>query len=415
MERNHIKTVISEIKRNRCIIVVVSLILIALSCISPFTPNYQGGADFLVVDGSLIKGYGAQVINISRSASISQPKYYPLENCHVKIVDESGNEFVFTEGSRGKYVANIDDALLNYNTRYKLVFNTPSGENYESGYQKLLQTVPIDSIYSIKENHYSLTDSKYLNGLQFYVDLDAPDDAPRYYRWQIDETWEIHAGYMITGYYDGDTVKFDANSPSDSLYYCWDTKAATGIYTCSTTNLSHNIFKKVPLHFKQDNSLDLTIKYCATVRQYALNEDAYNYWYQKEIELNESGQIYTTQPSQLKSNIYNVNNPGEKVLGFFWASSFTEKHRFEKNPFQSVIGIGPTTCVSYGSCSEFVDDRFLNILYSIAKMTKNFPKPPVYMYNYTVPTGFICVYFSKDECVDCRLMGGTTHKPDFWE
>jgi hypothetical protein len=414
MEGNNIKRVISAIRRNRSIIVVVSLILILLSCISPFIPDYKGGSDLLVVDGSLIKGFGTQVINISRSASISKPQYYPLENCHVKIIDESGNEFVFTEESKGKYIAHIDDALLSYNTRYKLVFSTPSGENYESDYQTLLKTTPIDTVYSIKENRYSPNNNEYMNGLQFYVDLAAPDNASRYYRWQIDETWELHSGYMITGYYDGTTIHFDPNSPSDSLYYCWETKAVTGIYTCSTSNLSHNILKKIPLHFKQDNSPDLTIKYCATLRQFALNEDAYNYWHQKEIELNESGQIYTTQPSQLKSNIYNVNNPGEKVLGFFWASSFTEKHRFEKNPFLNDIGIGPTTCVSYGSCAEFVDDRLLNILFSIAKMTKNFPTPPVYMYCLTVKD-LICVYFSKDECVDCRLMGGTTHKPDFWE
>jgi hypothetical protein len=415
MRRNHIKTGMSEIKKNRFIIVLVSLILVALSCISPFAPEYKGGADFLVVDGSLIKGYDTQVINISRSSSISQPKYNPVENCNVKIVDESGNEFVFTEGSKGKYEANIDDALLSYNTRYKLVFDTPSGENYESGYQELLQTVPIDSVYSIKENHYSPENDKFMNGLQFYVDLDAPDDAPRYYRWQIDETWEIHAGYMVTGYYDGDTIRLDPYSPSDSLYYCWNTKAVTGIYTCSTTNLSHNIFNKIPLHFKQDTSHELTVKYCATVRQYALNEDAYNYWHQKEIELNESGQIYTTQPGQLKSNIYNVANPAEKILGFFWASSFTEKRRFEKNPYLNEIGVGQLSCVSYGSCADFVDDGFINLLYRIAKTTRYFPKPPVYLYNYTDPIGKLCVYFSKDECVDCRLIGGTTHKPDFWE
>jgi hypothetical protein len=405
----------SEINKNSFIIVFASLILVAISCVSPFTPVYKGDIDFLVVDGSLIKGKGTQVINISRSSSVSQPKYYPVENCHVKIVDESGNEFVFTEISKGKYVAGIDDALLNYDVQYKLVFSTPSGENYESGYQKLLKTTPIDSIYSIKENHYSLENNKYTNGLQFYVNLDAPDDASRYYRWQIDETWENHASYMITGFYDGNTIKFDADSPSDSLYYCWDTKAVSAIYTCSTTNLSHNIFKNIPLHFKKYDSPDLTIKYCATVRQYALNEDAYNYWHQKEIELNESGQIYTTQPNQVKSNIYNVNNPGEKVLGFFWASSLSEKHRFEKNPFANIIIIGPERCVTYGTCSENVDDRLLNMLYSITKTTKNFPAPPVYMYCFTTVYGAICVYFSKDECIDCRLMGGTNHKPDFWK
>ena len=31
------------------------------------------------------------------------------------------------------------------------------------------------------------------SGIQFYVDLDAPVDASRYYRWVLEETWENHA------------------------------------------------------------------------------------------------------------------------------------------------------------------------------------------------------------------------------
>jgi hypothetical protein len=410
------KTGIMTKKYNCLIIVLISLIWIAPGCISPFVPDYRGESDLLVVDGSLIKGFDTQVVNISRSSSISKPKYQPVENCQVKIIDESGNAIIFTEESKGKYVSHVDDALLGFDTRYKLMLHTPSGENYESDYQRLLKTAPVDSIYSVKENHYDSESGTYMDGLQFYVDLDAPDDASRYYRWQIKETWEIHATWMITGIYDGKTILFDDNSPSDSLYFCWDTKTAGGIYTYSTGNLSHNILKKIPLHFKKYDSPDLTIKYCATVRQFALNEDAYYYWHQKEIELNEMGEIYTTQPSQLNSNVHNINHPDEKVLGFFWASSCTEKHLFEKNPFYNNIAIGPERCVSYGTCSEFMDEQLINDLYNIIRYTKNFPQPPVYMYNYTLPrSGYICVYFTKDQCVDCRLIGGTNRKPDFWK
>ena len=92
----------------------------------------------LVVEGSIIKGLEKQEIKISRASSISNPEY-PVINCQVKVMDDSGNEFVFSEVSQGKYVATIDDALLNYNNQYKLVFSTSSGENYESGYQTFLK------------------------------------------------------------------------------------------------------------------------------------------------------------------------------------------------------------------------------------------------------------------------------------
>lgn len=414
MKRDQIRTGIVTGRKSRCILIITGLVLFVFSCISPFKTDYKGQGDLLVVDGSLIKGYDTQEIRISRTADISESRFYPVEGCNVRIEDDSGNGIVFTEDSPGKYVAKTDDAFLNYDSQYKLIFSTPSGENYESGYQKLLSTAPVDSVYSVKETHYIPESESYIFGLQFYIDLDAPDDASRYYRWEVKETWEVHASHKINGYYDGTTIYFNEYVSSDSLYYCWNTQVATGIYTYSTTNLSHNVLKQVPLHFKADNSLDLTIKYCATVRQFALNEDAYNYWHQKEAELNESGQIYTTQPSQVKSNIYNINNPEETVLGFFWVSSVTEKHHFEKNPFWSSIIIGPEKCTGYGTCGDSFNEKLLASLYSIANNTRNFPEPPVYMY-YVQVLEFICIYFSKDECIDCRKMGGTIRRPDFWQ
>jgi hypothetical protein len=410
MKRNHIKTGIVTKRRNRFILIFTGLTIFALSCISPFEPDFKGEDNLLVVDGSLIKGLETQMIKISRSSSISQPEYRPVENCQVKIMDDSGNEFAFSEESQGKYVANIDDAHLNYDTQYKLIFSTPSGEEYESGYQKLLRNAPVDNIYCIKEYHSNTDSLKDIQGLQFYVDLDAPNDASRYFKWQIEETWEIHATWKINGVYDGKTIKL-FSWPSDSLYYCWGTKTATGIYTTSTINLSNNTLKKIPLHFKSHYSQDLTIKYCATVKQFALNEDAYNYWHQKETEMNESGQIYTIQPSQAKSNISNTGNPDEKVLGFFWVSSYTEKHLFLENPFIK-DALSPKSCSVVGSSTNLLGQDLINYLYTLIARTKNFPKPPPVFIYFTTPNG---VYFTKDECIDCRLMGGSTSKPDFWE
>lgn len=399
----------------RFVFVIMSVMFLAISCITPFEPDFKGETSLLVVDGSLIKGFQKQEVIISRSTSVTKPVLQLVENCSVRITDDSGNEFMFTEESSGKYVAYIDDAFLNYYSHYKLLITTPSGENYESDYQAILETAPVDSIYSLKETHYVRDADEYVNGLQFYVDLDAPDDASRYYRWEVVETWELHASKMIYGVYDGKTIFFDPNNPSDSLYYCWDSETAPGIYTYSTANLSHNRLSKVPLHFKEYNSPDMTIKYSATVRQYALDEDAYFYWHQKETELKESGQIYTTQPAQLRSNIHNTLNPYEKVLGYFWVSSVTERHMFEENPFYNNIAIGPSGCSSFGTCAEFIDENLMNTLYHITQFTHNFPLPPVYMYFVRSGTGMSCVYFAKDGCIDCRLIGGTNHKPDFWE
>lgn len=389
---------------------IISLMLFLTHCISPYEPDIQGKSGLLVVDGSIIKGRETQVIVISKASPISLPEYLPVENCNVRIMDNTGNEFVFDEESPGKYVANIDDAWLNYNKQYKLIFTTSSGDGYESNYQWLLETDPVDSLYVITEYHYSsATVKESVSGMQFYVDLNAPEDASRYYRWVLEETWEKHTNNEIWGVYDGLSVK--PFYPTDSLYRCWETKDVTGLYSASTVNLSENRIKKVPLHFVESNSPKLFFKYCATIKQYALNADAYDYWYEKERELKESGNIYTIQPSQPKSNIHNINNPDEQVMGFFWVASCAVKRVFVNIPSQPP---GVESCNYVGIYCESTNfneiaDRIYSALLAFANIL---PDPPIYI---TVQYNTNYNIVITPQCADCRALGGDVRKPDFWE
>jgi hypothetical protein len=396
---------------NRFITAIISLMLFFTGCISPYEPDFKGESGLLVVDASLIKGVEKQVIVISKTAPITIPEFQPVENCNVKIIDNLGNEFVFIEESPGKYVANIDDAWLTYDSQYKLVFTTSSGEAYESDFQQILETAPVDSVYGITERRYSpKTNEESITGIQFYVDLDAPQDASKYYRLVLTETWENYVKDEIWGVYDGTTIK--RFFPGDSLQHCWKTKDVTGLYSVSTVNLSMNSIKKVPLHFLDKESDKLFYKYCATIKLYALNADAYDYWYEKERELNESGDIYTIQPNQPKSNIHNTNNPDELVMGFFWVSSQAIKRVFIKNPNPSEMRTpGCYNIVAYSESEDFNDvtERLNEAIASHLDMLQN---PPYYITvqyrtNYRIS---ITPY-----CVDCRILGGDAKRPDFWE
>ncbi len=401
--------IITSKYRYNLITAIISLVLFFTGCISPFEPDIEGENGLMVVDGSLIKGRETQVIMISKTSPISQIEYLPVEGCKVRIMDSTGNEFVFDEESPGKYVANIDDAWLNYDKQYKLIFTTSSGDGYESDYQGLLKTAPVDSVYSIPEYHYSsVTGKESTEGMQFYVDLDAPVDASRYYRWVLEETWENRADKEIWGVYDGKTIK--RFYPSDSLYRCWTTRDVTGLYCASTINLSENRIKKVPLHFVEIHSPKVSIKYCATITQYALNADAYDYWYEKEKELNESGNIYTIQPSQPKSNIHNTKKPDELVLGFFWVASCTSKRVFIKS-LASPEGL---SCSSIGTFCESTNfDEIAACIYSQMMVFADIlTEPPLYI---SVQYGTQYFIYLTPQCVDCRVLGGVARKPDFWE
>ncbi len=403
--------IIAAIKyKYRVIIAIMSLILLISDCISSYELDIEGRSGLLVVDGSIIKGREKQIIVISKTAPISSPEFRPVENCDVKVMDSYGNEFAFDEESPGRYAANIDDAMLSYNNQYKLVFTTPSGDSYESDYQQLLEAYPVDSVYGITEYKYSpKTEEESVKGIQFYVDLDAPQGASRYYRWVLEETWENYIEDEIWGVYDGQTIK--RFYPGDSLQYCWKTKDVTGLYSASTVNLSANRIKKIPLHFLESTSEKLACKYCVTVKQYALNADAHDYWYEKERELKESGNIYSIQPSQPKSNVHNINNPDELVMGFFWAASYTIKRVYIKSPKPSPMKSDCSIVATYCESEDF--DQIVNLLYTtLDNFSDLLTEPPLYI---TVQNRNQYQIHLKPACIDCRIRGGDAKKPDFWE
>ncbi len=403
--------IISQLKYKYHFPAIISIVFFFTGCISPYEPDFKGEEGLLVVDGSLIKGNETQVVVISKTSPITLPEYLPVENCNVRITDNNGTEFVFDEESPGKYVAHIDDALLSYDNQYKLSFTTSTGDVYESNFQELLETAAVDSIYGIREFHYSpKTEAETNSGLQFYVDLDAPVQASRFYRWVLEETWESFLEKSIWGVYDGQTI--ERFYPADSLQHCWKTKDVAGLYSASTVQLSANRIKKVPLHFVESSSEKLFVTYCATIKQYALNAEAYDYWYEKERELKESGNIYAIQPSQPKSNIHNINNPDELVMGFFWVSSFTIKRVFVKKPDPEPMKF--VMCSSLGAYCESEDfnDVVESINVAMTTFANLLTEPPLYI---TRQFGTQYSVHLSPQCVDCRVLGGDNRKPEFWE
>ncbi len=374
-----------------CLSAVTSIIFTL--CIDPFEPDINEEENLITIDGSIIKGQEKQTITITRASSLINPEFIPLENCNVKIIDDSGNELIFYEESGGIYVAEIDDEFLQYNRDYKLVFSTPDGNTYESAQETLLESAVVDSFYYVKERQYSSSLEEMEERVQFYVDLKAPEQGSRYYRWELVETYEYHSFYYIDGFYDGQEYYYYAPKPSDSLYACWTTKKINGLYSSNTVNLIKNEKKKIPLNYINRGSVKLSVKYSLLIRQYALNEGAYDYWHQAKVEAEQSGGLYTTQPARSLSNIKNINDKEENVLGFFWVSSCSEQRIFFEELSQ------------YTKPFDWCD------LGPIDSVRRRYGPYPIY-FTYNPLTGEKKT--ADNECFDCTMRGGSLEKPEFW-
>ena len=375
-------------------ITVLFILLLLYGCIKPYVPLIETNAkNKYVVSGRITDNEGWQEVDVSMSSPIESPEYLPVSKCQVKILDDKGNVFSLDEFAPGSYHAWIGQEYLVHGNSYKVKVTTPSGEELESGFDKMPAGPALDSVY------YIIQDGTISSGfihkiMQFYVDLYAEGNYSQYYKWEITETWEYHAAHAIEYYYNGTFNKVDP--PDSTNYVCWITVPVKNIFTLSTKNLASNIYKEFPLHYIDGSSSRLGILYSMMVRQQALSEKAYNYWEQLRINSNEQGGLYEKQPLAIKGNMVNVSNPNKSVLGYFYAASESSRRYFYKDIQGIVLGFNKN-CTEEGlgrnGWAEF--------------------SPPDYPVYYYFPVTWILLILTPG-CVDCRMAGGKTVKPDFW-
>jgi hypothetical protein len=361
------------------------------SCQFPYVAEIDDLSGLITIDGSLVKGDTIQTINVSRSTSLTQPGFDPVTGCVVVIEDELGNIFTFPETKNGKYQLEIEDESIVIGRKYKLIVISLDDKRYESDYEKISPGAPVDSVYFEKDKFFDPSQDIEMEGLQFYLDLKGSESESRYYRWILTETWEYKSISPAQYYYnsEGDTVNLE--SPYE-FYRCWINKKIPGLYSSSTVNLTTNLKKKIPLHFVSNKTNRLGVRYSLMVEQYSMSEGAYSYWNQIKIETEESGGLYTQQPGQTKSNLFNVNDATERVLGYFWASSKKSKRIFVNRPSDLAV---------------YISDCELLPLDTIAL---NYGPFPVYVF-----MSLNVEYTSSQPCMNCTLAGGENIKPTFWE
>jgi hypothetical protein len=377
---------------------LIFVFFVLSGCIEPYVPKIEGSADEVyVVTGEVVNLPGYQSLSVSRASSISDPKYMPLSNCLIVIEDDKGNSFTMEEYETGKYRVWMDQNELIPGNSYRVRLKTPSGEEIQSDFDRMPNPSVIDSIYFERKDAYQKNTGLPLKGLQFYIDFHSDDTENRYFRWVADETWEHHAPLPMEYYYDGASHRI---RPPDYTYnICWTTKPDEHIFTLSTFNLVSNSYKMFPLQYVDNTTNKLLIKYSAMISQYALSHAAFVFWEQLRINSDEQGGLYEKQPLPVEGNLHNLSNTGNKVIGFFGASSVAQKRIFAD-------GISDMDITDGSFCSP--EELGMGGWSNVAPW-----EYPVY-FTYVSIDGTRQLRTLQRTCVDCRALGGTIVKPDFW-
>jgi hypothetical protein len=378
------------------------LILLLLSgCVERYYPEsdeiYTGT---LVINASLTNLTGKQTFQISRSDGLLYPEFIPETSCMVEVENQSGDRLSFPESEPGYYSADVPDGFMRFGDQYMLRVVTSDGKIYQSDYSRLNRPTAIDKIYYELESLPTSDPDQYIDGIQFYIDFQIDTDSSYFMRWELLETYEFH-----NPNYEGFIYSFDRvlrplpDSMSDRQ--CWITGHVNAIYTLDAANMDRKSYTYMPLHFVTNETQRLSYGYSLLVRQHAMDAPAFRYW--DELKKNSQGQsgLYDRLPSITPSNIYNLDDPEERILGFFGVSGVTEKRFFVKE----VEGLKKYDVMFCLPQSELPRFRFL--------MTADLP---VYCSRaYDPLTGAAMFGETILDCLDCRVRNGSAaDPPDFW-
>ncbi len=383
----------------------LSILLVVLSngCIEPFEPDVEESDEVIVINGRLTDTQGIQTISISRSSPYNNPQLRPVSGCVVRVEDETGNGITFMENSNGIYQSDLEPDFLTVGKAYKLMVYTPENEVYESEYDSLLACAPIDSLsYRLEVQGTSNPDINYY-GIRFYLDMKGSTQESSSYMWNFEETWAYLAYYPIEYIWDGYVLQ-PFIPRKFGLEVCYLTKSLKNYEVGSSGTMSSNEIRQQPLYFVSNQTPRLAARYSLLVAQQSLSDGAFLYWDRMKAQSGDTGSLYETQPSRTTGNISNINNPEEKVLGYFFVSQVKEKRITVSNHFNFPI-------VRFNCPQDTVD--FLGDLD---------PPYPYLMYEfklYSVPPDIILLsthfVYSFKECFDCTYRGGVTTKPEYWD
>ena len=382
----------------RKVFFISSILLFAFglnSCVERFRPNIDKYDNLLVIDGNITNQPGPYTVKLSRSAPLHNLEFIPITDCQVSIFDNTGISEVLVPVDAGVYQTSPSGIQGIVGRQYKISIQLPDGNIYESDFEELKQAVELESVYTQIEYREDETVNHTLAGYQFYLDTKKADTEANYYFWSLEATYQYQSDYTIRWIYR-DTLEW-FHAPW-KYYNCWTTDPLSDIYVFNTEGLITPVITAFPLHYVNTETRKLSVRYSLLVKQFTISKQAYSFFEGLQDNTGE-GSLYSQQPTQIRGNVFNIDNAGEPVLGYFLIAGLHEKRLFVDRPKLPVH-------FYYSQC-QLTEADFEAYAQLPWYASAEFP-----YFAIETPGGRRAV--PNQACVDCRRKGGMVEKPDFW-
>ncbi len=389
--------------------VVTLLAVFALyTCIDPYAPKLKGYDSILVVDGLITDANTSYTVKLSRTFQDINGSREAVSGAIVTIMDDAGTSHNLGEAGYGLYKTDSLEFRGIVGRTYTLHITTKEQDQYFSD-PCLMQSVPdIDSIYFARDQELVNNGTESDEGIRIYLDS-KPGDNNQYYRWSYEETWKFSIPVPKQFNY----INKNTFLPVHMQQYCWKNHSSDEVIIGSVYSGQAGSVRREPITFIGSNKSDrLMIEYSILIKQYSISKNEYDFW-DNLSKVNETGSdIFASQPFPVISNIHNINNPAERVLGYFQVSAVKVKRTFI--PFSKIVPLHipfyhNDNCQRIEAIPE--PQMTFDDLYSIFCITSGYVFiAPLYA---TDTGAIIGLVFARPECANCSLTGTDTI-PDFW-
>ena len=378
-----------------CLLLLTAVVILVTgqaACRQAYNPPaIQAPNSYLVVDGFINTGASSvSSFNLNRTRNLNDSTTIGVPELHAQfaIVGKHGDVYPLID-SAGNGIYYSGPLSLDATQQYSITITTSDGRKYSSDGVPCKQSPPIDSIYWSQPSD-----------LTIYANTHDPSGNTRYYRYDYTETWQ-HNSLLTSPWMIVNNQIIPVDSTTET-WHCWSTSHSTNVLITTSVALAQDLVTGFPVNVIPLGDPRLAIGYSILVRQYALTEDAYNYWNLIEKTSENVGTLFDLQPTQLIGNIHCLTNPSEPVIGYLTASSVTQQRIFIPDSVLNawVDPVSPPGCTT----TEFP--------YSFSI----FPAYPVTDTS-VAPYYFISngpMVLAPKSCLNCEYQGGTRIKPSFW-
>jgi hypothetical protein len=385
-----------------------------LTCIDPYTPKIKNFESLLVVDALLTDEITSSYVHLKRTTLLPDEDPEMVTGATVTITDDQGTTALLEERSPGNYRTDSLTFRAEVGRTYQLVIETSDGNKYESS-PCLMHPVPdIDSLYYGVDQVFSEQTGEFSEGITFYIDT-KNEEPGSYYRWSYEEWWKFSVPDPALYRYLNDSTIVPLQTIKRTCY----AHTSSDVIDIENTVSGHigDFIMKPVLFVASGESDRLLIQYCVIVKQMSLSAEEYEFWHLM-TEINEAGgDIFDKQPFQVFSNIRNLDDPDDNVIGYFQVSGVKQKRIYVTLREASALNLPlynyecdrlekgevdyPPTSPGEGLTFNEIYFGFLNSGYAFVG--------PIYDKDYMLYR----LIFVRPYCADCTLRG-SLDRPWFW-